>query len=41
LKNKTTKVRKQKEWSAFRVLGSWGIRYMESAFIRVTGLARA
>jgi predicted metal-dependent phosphoesterase TrpH len=41
LKNKTTKVRKQKEWSALRVLGSWGIRYMESAFIRVTGLARA
>lgn len=41
LKNKTTKVSKQKEWSALRVLGSWGIRYMESAFIRVTGLARA
>ncbi len=41
LKNKTTKVRKQKEWSAFRILGSWGIRYMGSAFIRMTGLARA
>ncbi len=41
LKNKTTKVRKQKEWSAFRILGSWGIRYMGSAFIRITGLARA
>jgi len=41
LKNKTTKVCKQKEWSALRVLGSWGIRYMESVFIRVTGLARA
>ena len=41
LKNKTTKVRKQKEWSAFRILGSWGIRYMGSAFIRMTGLAHA
>jgi predicted metal-dependent phosphoesterase TrpH len=41
LKNKTTKIRKQKEWSAFRVLSSWGIRYMGSAFIRITGLARA
>jgi predicted metal-dependent phosphoesterase TrpH len=41
LKNKTTKARRQKEWSAFRVLGSWGIRYMESAFVRMTGLARA
>jgi hypothetical protein len=41
LKNKTTKIRKQKEWSALRVLGSWGIRYVESAFVRITGLARA
>jgi predicted metal-dependent phosphoesterase TrpH len=41
LKNRTTKVRKQKEWSAFRILGSWGIRYVESAFVRMTGLARA
>ena len=41
LKNKTTKIRKQKEWSALRVLGSWGIRYIESAFVRMTGLARA
>jgi len=41
LKNKATKVRKQKEWSAFRILGSWGIRYVESAFIRITGLAWA
>jgi len=41
LKNKTTKARRQKEWSALRILGSWGIRYMESAFVRVAGLARA
>jgi predicted metal-dependent phosphoesterase TrpH len=41
LKNKTTKVRRQKEWSAFRILGSWGVRYMGSAFVRMTGLARA
>lgn len=41
LKNKTTRICKQKEWSAFRVLGSWGIRYMGSAFSRVAGLARA
>jgi hypothetical protein len=41
LKNKTTKVRRQKEWSAFRILSSWGMRYMGSAFFRITGLARA
>jgi predicted metal-dependent phosphoesterase TrpH len=41
LKNKTTKARRQKEWSAFRILGSWGLRYMGSAFVRMTGLARA
>jgi hypothetical protein len=41
LKNKTTKVRRQKEWSALRVLGSWGMRYMGSAFVRISGNARA
>jgi hypothetical protein len=41
LKNKATKVRKQAEWNAFRILGSWGIRYLESAFVRITGLAWA
>ncbi len=41
LKNKTTKARRQNEWSAFRIIGSWGMRYMESAFIRLTGMARA
>ncbi len=35
LKNGTTKVRKQKEWSAFKILSSWGIRYVESAFVRI------
>jgi hypothetical protein len=41
LRNKTTKARRQKEWSALRILGSWGMRYMESAFARMTGLTRA
>jgi predicted metal-dependent phosphoesterase TrpH len=41
LRNKTTRVRRQKEWSALRILGSWGVRYMGSAFIRITGLAWA
>lgn len=41
LKNATTKIRKQKEWSAFKIISSWGMRYMESAFVRMTGLARA
>jgi predicted metal-dependent phosphoesterase TrpH len=31
LKNHTTKVRKIKEWSAIRVLSSWGMRYVRSA----------
>ena len=39
LKNGATKVRKQKEWSAFRILGSWGIRYVESAFVRMSTMA--
>ena len=41
LKNKTTKVRRQKEWSAFRIISSWGMSYMGSAFVRITGLSRA
>jgi hypothetical protein len=41
LRNKTTKVRKQAEWNTFRILGSWGIRYVESAFVRMTELAQA
>ena len=41
LKNRTTKVRRHKEWSAFRILSSWGLRYMGSAFVRITAFARA
>ena len=41
LKNKTTKVRKQKEWSAFKVISSWGIRYVGSALTRISTIARA
>ncbi len=41
LKNKTTKFRKQNEWSTFRILGSWGIRYVESAFTRMSAVTRA
>jgi len=41
LKNGTTQVRRQNEWSAFRILGSWGIRYVGSKFVRMAGLARA
>jgi predicted metal-dependent phosphoesterase TrpH len=40
LKKKTTKVRKQNEWSALRILGSWGLRYAESALTRLAGVAR-
>ena len=41
LRNKTTRVHKRGEWSPLRVLGSWGFRYVGSAFIRARGLARA
>jgi predicted metal-dependent phosphoesterase TrpH len=41
LRNKSTKARRQKEWSPLHILGSWGIRYLGSAFIRITGLAWA
>ncbi len=40
LRERTTRVRKMNEWSAFRVIGSWGLRYVESAFARLT-MARA
>lgn len=36
----TTRVQKMNEWSALRVMSSWGFRYIESAFARLT-LARA
>ena len=41
LKNKTTKIRKQKEWSAFKILSSWGMRYIESALVRIGTTAHA
>jgi len=41
LRNRTTKVRKQNEWSALRVLSSWGLRYAGSALTRLTGAAWA
>ena len=34
LKNATTKIRKRKEWGALKVLISWGMRYVESAFLK-------
>ncbi len=36
----TTRVQKMNEWSALRVMSSWGLRYIESAFTRLT-MARA
>ena len=38
LKNKTTKVLKQNEWSMFKIMGSWALNYIGSVFIRL-GLA--
>lgn len=35
LKNGTTKVRKQKEWSMFKILGSWVVNYIGSTFTRL------
>ncbi len=40
LHERTTRVRKLNEWSAFRVISSWGFRYVESAFARLA-MARA
>lgn len=35
LKDGTTKVRRQKEWSMFKILGSWIVNYIGSAFVRL------
>lgn len=35
LRNGTTKVRRQKEWSMFKILGSWAVNYIGSVFIRL------
>jgi len=40
LHERTTRVHKLNEWSAFRVISSWGFRYIESSFARLT-MARA
>lgn len=40
LRKRTTRVKKLNEWSAFRVMSSWGLRYIESAFARLA-IARA
>lgn len=40
LKNGMVKVRKQKGWSAFKVLSSWGVHYVGSVFARIGGTAR-
>lgn len=36
LRNKTTKVHRQKEWSALRILGGWSINYMKSRLLRLS-----
>jgi predicted metal-dependent phosphoesterase TrpH len=41
LRNGKTIIRKQKEWSAFKIISSWGMRYVGSAFIRIGALTRA
>jgi predicted metal-dependent phosphoesterase TrpH len=41
LKSGATKICKGKEWSAFRILGSWGMRYIESAIVRMGTTVRA
>lgn len=35
LRERTTRVKKMNEWSALRVMSSWGLRYIESAFVRL------
>ena len=36
LHERTTRVKKMNEWSAFRVMSSWSYRYIESALTRLT-----
>jgi predicted metal-dependent phosphoesterase TrpH len=35
LKNRKTRIRKQKEWTPLRILGMWAINYIGSAFTRL------
>jgi predicted metal-dependent phosphoesterase TrpH len=39
LQQGTTRLRKQKEWSAARILGSWAANYVGSAFTRLANTA--
>jgi predicted metal-dependent phosphoesterase TrpH len=41
LKYKTTKVKKQNEWNSLQILSTWGFRYMERTFQRVTRVSQA
>jgi len=41
LKQRTTWARKQNEWSPARVISTWSLRYIGSAFTRMTGFAHA
>ena len=36
LRERTTRVRMNNQWNIVRILGSWGFRYMESAFARLS-----
>jgi predicted metal-dependent phosphoesterase TrpH len=40
MKNETTKARRQKEWSMFKILGSWAVNYVGSAFMRLAKTTR-
>jgi predicted metal-dependent phosphoesterase TrpH len=40
LKSGTTRIRRQKEWSALRIMSSWGVNYLGSAFVRMGEAAR-
>ncbi len=36
IKNRKTRIRKQKEWTAVRILGLWAVNYLGSAYARLT-----
>ena len=38
LRNRTTKVHKQNEWSTLQILSNWGLRYAERAVLSIAGL---
>jgi predicted metal-dependent phosphoesterase TrpH len=41
LREKTTRVKKQNEWSTLKILSNWGMRYVESTFTRMLGVAHS